>query len=283
MKKIMVILITSLAVVFNTAMGQYDHERQYNLDQIFFHSEFERKTVINYLEGNYRDQLDLLLASGKTINQQNVKEYKQIFEEFTSDLKHKQQRYKKQHKFLEYLFFKVHRKFLKHYQNYVTIENLFKNKYYDCVIGSSFYALVLDRLGISYHIIETNYHMFIMLEMDETPYLFESTDPIAGFVHGIDKVMERLERIKKRERTIEQENSNSAIFTYKYVIHKNINLEELVGLQYFNLATVAFNEANFEEAINCVQKGRLFYDSQRMKEMMRLIVHNYQNMAKNVE
>jgi len=279
----MFILFTSFAVVFNTAMGQYDHERQYNLDQIFFHSEFERATVINYLEGNHRDQLDLLLAAGKNINQHKVEEYKQAFEEFISDLKDKQKRYKKTHKFLEYLFFKVHRKFLKHYQNYVTVENLFEDKYYDCVVGSGFYALVLHRLGISYHIIETNYHMFIMLEIDDKPYLLESTDPMDGFVYGFEKVMERLDRIKQRERTIETENMNTAVFTYKYVIHKNIDLEELVGLQYFNLATIAYNEANFEEAINCVQKGRLFYDSQRMKEMMRLIVNNYQNVAKNVE
>lgn len=280
----MAILLTSLAIVFNSAIGQYDHERSYNLDQIFFHSEFEKAVVINYLNGNNRDMLKLLLASSQHISEARANEYGVIFDDFIDDIKRKQQRYKRTHKFLEYLFYKVHRKFLRHYQNYVTVERLFDKKYYDCVVGSAFYALVLDELGINYHIIETNYHMFIMLEVDERPYLIESTDPVDGFVQGFNNVLKRIESIKQREKTIEAENENSETFTYQYVIHRDIDLRQLVGLQYFNQATMAYNKSNFEEAISCVQKGRLFYDSKRMKEMMRLIVSSYQGVAaKNIE
>lgn len=276
----MIILLTSVAVVFNTALGQYDHhERTFNLDQIFFHSDFEKSTVINYLNGTHSNMLELLLASGQQVDFPTANEYQTSFKEFISDLKLKKERFNKTNKFLEYLFFKVHKKFLKRYENYVTVEKLFEKRNYDCVVGSAFYALVLDEFEFDYHIIETNYHMFIMLEADEVTYLIESTDPVSGFVQGIDDVLKRIDGIKQREREIEAENNNSDIFTYKYVIHKDIDLRQLVGLQYFNQATIAYNNSNFEEAINCVQKGRLFYDSKRMKEMMKLIVNNYQGLA----
>ncbi len=275
----MFIWFTSIAVIFNTALGQYDHERSFNLDQIFFHSKFEESTVINFLNGNNHDMLELLLASGQEIDHTTANDYKATFDEFITHLKHKKARYKKTHRFLEYLFFKVHRKFLKHYENYVTVENLFTRHNYDCVVGSAFYALVLEELGFIYHIVETNYHMFIMLEVDDKTYLLESTDPLGGFVYGIDNVMKRIEVIKQREKEIEAENNNSEVFTYKYMIQKPIDLKHVVGLQYFNLATIAYNNSDFEEAINCVQKGRLFYDSKRMKEMMKLIVQNHQGTS----
>lgn len=284
MKKLMIILLTSAAIICNSAVGQYDHERKFNLDQIFFHSEFEKSAVINYLNGSNRDKLGILLASSPQIDKTTANEYKAIFEEFINDLKRKKEKYKKSHNFLEYVFFKVHRKFLKHYQNYVTVEKLFDKQYYDCVVGSAFYALVLSELGYDYHIIETNYHMFVMLELDKSTYLLESTDPLNGFVHGIDDVIKRIENIKQLEKDIEADNQNSETFTYKYVIHRDIDLIQLAGLQYFNLATIAYNNSDFEEAINCVQKGRLFYDSKRMQEMMKLIVNNYQGVAaKNTE
>ena len=109
-------------------------------------------------------------------------------------------------------------------------------------------------------------------------YLIESTDPVDGFVYGNEDVLSRLDRIKQREKQIEKENFSTSTYTYNYTIQKDINLQQLVGLQYFNLATIAFNQYHFDEAINNVQKARLFYDSQRMKGMMKLIVNAYQNV-----
>ena len=62
--------------------------------------------------------------------------------------------------FLKVVFGKVHNKFLKHYEDYVSFNDLISRGGYNCLTGTAVYALVLDHFGFDYKVIETNYHIF---------------------------------------------------------------------------------------------------------------------------
>ncbi len=88
--------------------------------------------------------------------------------------------------FLRKAFIETHRKFLKKYSQYSDISQVFTTGKYDCLTATSIYSVVLDRLNFDYNIIETNYHIFIVVNTSHGEVLLETTDLWNGFAEGCD-------------------------------------------------------------------------------------------------
>merc|ERR1711879_443549 len=76
---------------------------------------------------------------------------------------------------LEKMFFKVHNKNLKWYDNYVTLDQLLEHGDYDCLTGTAMYALILQELDIPYTIQEFDFHVLIIARLAEKDVILEST------------------------------------------------------------------------------------------------------------
>lgn len=280
MKNVKIILVSLITVFHQTVIGQYD--RNTIAEKLSFNTPFEKKIITNYLNDSIKDAFQLFLAASKDITQQKAQQYYSDFESFIQLAKQKRSRYNNDRKFFQYLFYKVHRKYLKHYQNNVTLDKLFEDGNYDCVSGTAFYALILHRLNVDFYIHETNYHIYLLLNSGDDQFLYESTDPLMGFVSNQKEIKQRISEIQKREQEINQQHAKQDYYHYKYHIDDNIDLIKLVGLQYFNLATVAYNEYDFTEAYQIMQKGILFNNTERMQDFMKIILLNHYNAeAKN--
>src|SRR5438105_12270621 len=83
-------------------------------------------------------------------------------------------------KTIRHLFNKAHRQFLKKYEAYASVEDIFEKGNYDCLSGTYFLSGALGALGIKHHIIETNYHIFLIAETNRGEVLLESTDRFNG-------------------------------------------------------------------------------------------------------
>ena len=83
-------------------------------------------------------------------------------------------------KFLRSLVWESHKRFLKTYKPYSQFDELFENGNYDCLTGTSFFSLVFESLNLPFTIIETNYHIFMMIETDKGNVLLETTDRVFG-------------------------------------------------------------------------------------------------------
>lgn len=184
--------------------------------------------------------------------------------------------------FLSQIFSKVHSKFLKQYEDYSSFGDLLKNGKYDCLTGTALYALILDYFDFKYKIIETNYHIFLLVESTE-PVLFEATDPEYGFVRGKKLIDERLDKYKKNQNSAE--GATTASYNFSFDLFNEVGLNELTGLLFYNLSIDAYNNHQLEQSVDLLDKASVFYKSERIKEFSQVILltllhSNLENSAK---
>lgn len=213
--------------------------------------------------------LQLLLQTHQEKYKGSSSDYALKLNDFLNSLKAKQARFKSEEQFLEFLFYKVHRKYLRSYESFSTFDKLLANGRYDCLTGTAFYAYLLEELGLEYEIFETKYHIYLVVHTDNKNILFESTDPLNGFVN---KPMEIADRIKVLEADNLNGKSNGQYYEFKANIFNAIDFLGLVGLLYYNQAVDAYNQQDFSSAIAQLEKAAELYPSKRIQELTSVIL-----------
>ena len=215
---------------------------------------------------------NLMLNIDEAPRFQDRKNLKTNYDGFVHELKLKQLKWNDSHRLLKKVFFQVHKEYLKEYVPYQSFQDLFETGTYGCLTGTALYAFLLEELGFEYEIIETNYHMFLLVNADGHQYLIESTDPINGFVHKADEIAMRIKA------AVEQNKSKVGQKGFSYDIYKSISYVELIGLQYYNTAVNSYNSGNLALALYSLNEASRFDRSQRIKELLELIMTSEQEV-----
>jgi hypothetical protein len=189
---------------------------------------------------------------------------------FVNKLEQKQSAFKHTADFLEFIFNKTHQKFLKNYSEYASFPETLGKGDYNCLTGTALYALLLDHFEIPYQIIETNYHIFLLAQTDKGSILFETTDPADGFVTNDKEIKNRI--ASYRQNSFQTPGSSKTYYRYNFDLYKEVNLDEVLGLLYYNLSIVAFNAQDLNLAIDQLGKAMEFYGSPRIEEFSRIIL-----------
>jgi tetratricopeptide (TPR) repeat protein len=190
-------------------------------------------------------------------------------EDFTDNLKRKQNRYQSRIEFARYVFVKTHGKFLDHYSRYTEFEKIFEARQYNCLTGTALYAYLYSHLGFKVTIFETRYHSLIKIECPDGIALIESTDFSGGFVAGSAKADSALQDYLKREGSIKVD--SLALPVNKYASIRAIDFRQLAGLHYFNIGVVAFNKGRYSDAISPLQLAASLYpESERIFDLIVL-------------
>ena len=185
--------------------------------------------------------------------------------DLVAHLQSKRAKYRSERRFLSYLFYKVHRHYLKRYRSHTTLYELLSQGNYDCVTGSALYALLFDALGISYQIHEFPYHVYLTVTTaDQATIMIESTDPQYGFVTDAKEQAARYQHYRQRK-------EEEAYYHYDFTIQETINLLELAGLSYFNEAVEHYNKQELQPARRLLQQARCLYASPRTEAFSTLI------------
>jgi hypothetical protein len=213
----------------------------------------------------------LLLNIAETPRFSEQSPLKSEYYTFVSSLKDKQAKWKNDHRTLEHLFYKVHQKYLKKYVPYQSFQALFDTGTYGCLTGTALYAFLLDELGYKYEIIETNYHMFLIVEVDDQRFLLESTDPFNGFEYIQDEINKRIAEAYLKNKI------GGTHYTFSYDIYRSISYTELIGLQYYNTAINAYNQNNLSLSLYCLNEAFKFNKSERIAELLILIINSVDN------
>lgn len=198
--------------------------------------------------------------------------YQVDYQELLNNLKNKQSKWKDDKRFLQHLFYKVHHTYLKEYKPLKSFDKLLENGTYGCLTGTIMYALFLEDLGIEYEIIESNYHIVLIATSAQKRYLFESTDPLNGFISTEKEINTYLETLKNTNTPKQQKNK----YYLACRIHNKVTLTNLIGLQYYNMATVAYNHQEYPLAAYYLNKAKLYYKSPRLEELSQLMDHDLQ-------
>ncbi|MGI9541743.1 MAG: hypothetical protein ACR2MX_00710 [Cyclobacteriaceae bacterium] len=163
---------------------------------------------------------------------------------FIDKLRIRSTKYKDQSQFLRYLFYKVHQKYLSHYRPQSSFTDLLATKEYDCLTGTALYAMILDALDVDHKIVETEFHIFLLVQGKESEILFETTDPLSGFIRDARQVKETITRFSQPTAQNEE-----AYYQFSFNIYNHIDLRQLAGLHYYNQAVSFYNQQKMELAL----------------------------------
>jgi hypothetical protein len=197
--------------------------------------------------------------------------YTQSLEQSLSELKKKQPKFKSEQDFLEHVFYKIHKKHLKKYEAYKSFNSLLENGKYGCLTGTALYAVLLYKLGFDYRIVETNYHIYLLATTEEGEILMESTDAFNGFVSNPKEIKERIKV------SLEEQVAEVNEYQYTLNIYNQINLTELIGLQYYNQAVNSYNHQNISESLYQLNEAAKYYPSPRIVELLGVINQTLNN------
>ena len=240
-----------------------------------FHSSFEEKVLEDYSSGKVNAITDFYLIADEEINENTRKAFRADLENYIALLKRKQEKYDEE-KFLQFLFYKTHRKYLKFYEQYSSFSKTLDKGYYDCLSATALYTLLLDELNFQYEIRETDYHIYLLVKnKDNKNYLFEATDPVNGFVKEEKEIKKRQEFYTEATSFDAEKtgvSSNKKTFQFSKSVNNKVNKLQLAGLLYYNKAIALYNQHAMVMAFENLKKGMLLYDSPRLKEFLSLIV-----------
>ncbi|GGF21153.1 hypothetical protein GCM10011339_06420 [Echinicola rosea] len=179
--------------------------------------------------------------------------------------------------FLGEIFYKTHQYLLKEYVKHSSFNDALKTGLYDCVSGSAIYGLLLDRYGFDYEVIETDYHVFILIHgVNDKTYVFESTEPRAGFIKDQEAVAQYISVfdaavVRGKAKQLAELGSVVSQFTEENTIYASISLRELAGLQYYNDAVHHFNNGDLLMTYKQLAKARAIYPSDRVTSLYEYI------------
>jgi len=225
------------------------------------------------------DPIIFLLAYDPEIDSTEYIQVKEELTRYAEELKAKRKKYKSEERFLQYVFYKVHREYLKNYEQAKPFNGLFNGGTYNCVSGTALYACLLTQLAYSPKIYETRYHIFLLVDLHNGQrILFEATDPFDGFVENENKIQKRIERYLAGERDmLARRLTLSAPFNSNEILEV-VSLKELAGLHYYNLAVDLLNKENYYDAFRALKKASILYpESHRVQDFLWFTYKGYES------
>src|SRR5690349_12690184 len=191
------------------------------------------------------------------------------FNEFVNKLESKRASFRDDQAFVHHIFQKSHQKFLRNFEQYAPFRDMFGLGNYNCLTGTALYALLLEHFQIEYNIVETNYHIFILVNTEKGKILLEATDPLHGFISGSDEIEKKIEGYRKNE--IQQTAADKKYYSFTFDLYNEVKLEQLLGLLHYNSAIVDYNNQKLQSAIAHLDQALELYNSPRIEEFSRVI------------
>lgn len=169
---------------------------------------------------------------------------------------------------LRKIFRGLHTAFLKHYEAHSDFNAIFTSGHYDCLTATALLCNVLDKFHYSYDIIETNYHIFLIVKTSGGEVMIESTDAIGGLIVNKRTIQERIAQYQKN---IPVTSSSGYVFQYPFSLFQKISKNNLNGLLFFNQAVKAYNRQDWETCATLLEKAHAHYASPRCSALRSLL------------
>ncbi len=195
---------------------------------------------------------------------------KQKIQSHVTDLKTRLSKADDDCEWLQVVFQKTQQRFLKRYQAHTDFARLFDNGTYDCLTATALFSLILHELDFRYEIVETNYHIFLLVKTTRGKVLLETTDPYHGFVTNPDHVRERIATYKNANVT-PSASQRPGRYRFSFDLYRVVEPRNLSGLLWYNRAVVAFNRTDWEASVSHLLQANAVYASLRVSELADLL------------
>lgn len=168
-------------------------------------------------------------------------------------------------------FKKISARFLRKYEAYSDFDQLFRTGKFDCLTATALFSLALDQLQYPYEVIETNYHIFLLVQTTEGEVLIETTDRFGGFVTDPRAIRERTMNYWANEPAA---SGNARHVQYSFKLYQSISPANLNGLLLFNQAVKAYNQDRMLECAILLERANLNYSSPRCDELGIVLIRS---------
>jgi hypothetical protein len=167
-------------------------------------------------------------------------------------------------------FRRVQARYLKSYEAYSDFDQIFQSGKYDCLTATALFSYVLDELDYSYGIIETNYHIFLMVQTSNGEVMIETTDRVGGFVTNRSTIAKRTGDYRKN--ILSAPNPGRCAYQYSFKLYQSLSPEKVTGLMYFNQAVKAYNRQDWLTCAKQLEKANALYSSPRCAELGHILI-----------
>ncbi len=182
-------------------------------------------------------------------------------------LKKRQAKYKSEDDFIEYLYYYSHQKLLKKYSEYPTLLETMVEGRYDCLTATAIYSILLSELSIVHNVIETNYHIYIIVNPgSENEMLIETTDPLNGLIEEAEEIVSY--RNEYLHSNIAERNT---LINLDLNIERSLEQKELIGLLYYNQSIKEINNGHWEKAKIIADQALEYYTESRVSTLLNII------------
>ena len=192
-------------------------------------------TQVTDIEIEYYFDLFLLTNSGDT---NYVSEFKKELEGWASSLKANKKYLKKDEKKASLIHEFLHENIFSKYVFEATPELISAKGEYNCVTATGVVYYLAHLLELSCAIQEEPNHVYPRLEIRDNSYSLEMTDPSMGYVKYLDSYKEQIVQQLKDGKLIDvaeyEGKSNVEIFSIIYEQSRELDLKELIAIQYNN-------------------------------------------------
>ena len=179
----------------------------------------------------------------------------------------KQDQYKKEADFVEHLYYYTHRKLLKKYNQYASLAETLTRGDYDCLTATAIYSILLTELSLPHAIVETNYHIYILVYPDtENEILLETTNPAYGFITNPGEI----EQLKAEYKSANNEQQKGQA-DFEINIERRLQGQELIGLLFYNQSVNEVNQGNWHLAKELANQAFEYYPNVRITQLIAFI------------
>lgn len=190
--------------------------------------------------------------------EQHVAFLKDKLESSTDDLKS-----------IKIVFDETHKKFLRKYKMYTQFNELVETGKYDCLSATALFGVVLENLNYRYRIVETNYHIFLLVNVAGKEVLIETTDRLNGLVTDEYLIESRIDRYKQNQLVAATQNH----YRYQAEIFNTLSSDQVIGLLMFNQAVSHYNNNQWLLCHEALKQAIALYENPRVEELAVILVH----------
>jgi hypothetical protein len=174
------------------------------------------------------------------------------------------------------LFNEVHRHFFQVYSLHNSFADVFRKGEYNCLSGTTLYAMVLEKLKIPYHVIEAPRHVYVLAYPNTHKIVLESTDPQKGYFPLSPKSREKIIQGLVASKAISEQDyaatSMEQLFDRHYFSAAPLDLRDAVAGQFANYASYRFEDDDAAKALEEIKKAYYISPTERNRNILFTIL-----------